>query len=163
MSASTQAETRARIVDILGTSVLHAMGLKESLVAEKTALEHQDVAALELAIQGKSRCVSELQTLESERTGICAAAGFEAGTEQMQSLIAWCDEGSAIAGAWDQLMTIAAECNALNMTNGAIIRLREQHIHSSLSLLRGQAPETDTYGPPDRTRGHFEQRSLAEA
>lgn len=162
MSAATQAETRARIVDILGTSVLHAMGLKESLVAENTALERQDVAALDAAVASKGRCVSELQSLDAERTRLCTVAGFEAGAGQMQSLMAWCDEGSVIANAWDQLMGIAAECNALNMTNGAIIRVREQQVRSGLSLLRGQAPESDTYGHPDRAGSGFEQRTLAE-
>lgn len=163
MPSATKAETRARIVDNLGMSVLHAMALRESLLAEKSALESQDLAALDTVVQNKSRCVTELQTLDTERTKICAAADFEAGASQMQSLIAWCDEESVISNAWDQLMHVAADCNALNLTNGAIIRVREQQIRSSLSLIRGQAPESDTYGHPDRTSSGFEQRSLAEA
>ena len=163
MPAPEQAELRSRIVDVLGTSVLRAMGLRESLVEEKSALEAQDMDALDIAIASKSRCVSELADLDGKRSHLCAAAGFDAGPEQMQNVIAWCDEGSVIANAWDNLMTIAADCNALNMTNGAIIRLREQQIRSSLSLLRGQAPENDTYGHPRAGRSGYEHRSLAEA
>lgn len=163
MSAACRTEIRARIVDVLGTSVLHAMGLKESLIAEKSALEQQDPAALDAAVQTKSQCVNELQSLDAERTGLCAAAGFEAGAGQMESLIAWCDEGAVIANAWDHLMSIAADCNAMNMTNGAIIRVREQQVRSGISLLRGQNPDSDTYGHRDGMSSGFEQRSLAEA
>jgi flagella synthesis protein FlgN len=163
MAAPTQAQLRNSIVDVLGTSVLRAMGLKESLVEEKSALEAQDMDALDNAIASKSRCVSELATLDGKRADLCTLAGFSSGPEQMQSVIEWCDEGFVIANAWDNLMTIAADCNALNMTNGAIIRLREQQIRSSLSLLRGQTPAADTYGPPSQKTSGFEHRSLAEA
>ena len=163
MPAPNQVDLRHRIVDVLGTSVLRAMGLKESLVDEKSALEAEDMDALDSAITSKGRCVSELAELDGERVRLCASAGFEAGPDQMQAVIEWCDEEHAITNAWDELMAIAADCNALNMTNGAIIRLREQQIRSSLSVLRGQAPEIDTYGPQSRGKGGYEQRTLAEA
>ena len=60
-------------------------------------------------------------------------------------------------------MTIAAECDASNMTNGSIIRLRQQQIEAGLTVLRGGEPGQDTYdrhGTGSRGRGH---RSLAEA
>ena len=163
MSSPNRADFRKRLTDVIGTSVLHAMGLRESLVEEKSALERQDLAALDCAVEAKSRCVNDLAALDSKRSGLCTQAGFEAGPEQMQSVMAWCDEGAVIADAWDELMAIAADCNALNMTNGAIIRVREQQIRSSLSVLRGQAPANDTYGHPRKASSGFDQRSLAEA
>ncbi len=163
MTAPTPAEFRKQLADVIGTSVLQAMGLRESLVEEKSALERQDVDALDAAVSAKVRCVNDLAALDRKRSGICARAGFDAGPEQMQAVMTWCDEGSVIANAWDELMAIAADCNALNMTNGAIIRVREQHIRSSLSILRGQAPANDTYGHPHKGTSGFEQRSLAEA
>ncbi len=163
MTSPTPADFRKQLADVIGTSVLHAMGLRESLVDEKSALECQDLAALDTAVEAKSRCVNELAALDSKRSGLCARAGFEAGPEQMQAVMAWCDQGSVIANAWDELLAIATDCNALNMTNGAIIRVREQQIRSSLSVLRGQAPANDTYGHPSNASSGFEQRSLAEA
>jgi len=163
MAAPNQAQVRSEMVDVLGESVLRAMGLKESLEREKSALEHEDMDALDSAVESKGLCVNDLQALDARRTRLCGLAGFDAGPEQMSQLMDWCDEASTIAGAWDELMSIAAECNALNMTNGAIIRVREQQIRSSLSLLRGQSPDADTYGLPTRGTGGFEQRSLAEA
>ena len=163
MTSPVPADFRKRLADVIGTSVLHAMGLRESLVEEKSALERQDLSALDSVVEAKSRCVKDLAALDSKRSGLCAQAGFESGPEQMQAVLAWCDEGSVIANAWDELMAIAADCNALNMTNGAIIRVREQQIRSTLYVLRGHAPANDTYGHPRKASSGFEQRSLAEA
>ena len=163
MSVPSPAELRKQLTDVIGKSVLLAMGLKESLSEEKSALESQDLRALDNAVTTKSHCVNELAALDSKRAGLCTRAGFEAGPDQMQAVMQCCDEESVIANAWAELMAVAADCSALNMTNGAIIRLRDQHIRSSLSILRGQAPANDTYGHPNRESSGFEQRSLAEA
>lgn len=163
MSNSEPDLFRAQVSDLLGTSVLHALGLKESLAAEKAALETQDIDALNEAVANKSRCVTELQSLDSERTTLCAEAGFEKGPDQMDKVMQWCDTDSIIANCWNHLMQLAAECNALNMTNGAIIRARQHQIHANLSVLRGQPPEADTYGREAGGAASNPRRSLAEA
>ena len=154
---------RSQVIDLLGTSVFHALGLKESLVEEKAALEIQDMDALNDAVASKSRCVTELQTLDSTRTDLCVNAGFDQGPEQMDKVMLWCDVDSLIADRWNHLMQLATECNALNMTNGAIIRARQQQIHSNLSVLRGQPPEADTHGRDAGGAAPSLRRSLAEA
>ena len=63
---------------------------------------------------------------------------------------------------WTDLMSIAAEGNTLNLTNGAIIRVRQQQFESSLAVLRGVAPGFDTYGRHGEEPGGFSRRSLAE-
>ncbi len=59
--------------------------------------------------------------------------------------------------------SVAATGSALNLTNGAIIRVRQQHFESSLSVLRGVSPGSDTYGRNGEESGDFSRRSLAEA
>ena len=154
---------RSQVLDLLGTSVFHAMGLKESLVEENGALEQQDMDALNSAVDNKSRCVTALKSLDGQRTRLCANAGFDNGPKQMDNVMLWCDADSVIADRWNHLMQLATECNALNMTNGAIIRVRQQQIHSNLSVLRGQPPEAVTYGREAGGSAPHTQRSLAEA
>ena len=60
-------------------------------------------------------------------------------------------------------MTIATESSARNMTNGAIIRIRQQQFESSLAVIRGVAPGSDTYGRHGGESGDFGRQSLAEA
>ncbi len=75
----------------------------------------------------------------------------------------WCDDADAINSRWQHLLVIAAEGSALNMTNGAIIRVRQQHFESSLSVLRGVTPGSDTYGRGGAEASDFSSRSIAEA
>lgn len=163
MSRPTPAEARTRIVELLGDSVLHALGLKESLQNERKALESQDAEALTQAVTVKSDCVARLAALDDARRSFCTDAGFEAGPDQMQELIGWCDEDAAAANCWTQLMQIAAECNALNLTNGAIIRTRNTMLDANLAVLRGAEAGTDTYGRHGKDAAAMNRRSIAEA
>ena len=163
MTSLSPAEARDTFVDLLNDSVFQALGLKATLEEERQALESQDMERIERAVDDKSVCVSRLQKLDKQRIDLCAATGFSAGPDQMRDLIEWCDEGDLIKNRWDNLMIVAAESSALNMTNGAIIRLRQQQFESSLSVLRGTNPGADTYGRHGGESGGFGHRSLAEA
>lgn len=156
-------EARSKIVDIIGESVLQAIELKESLEDERRALEAQDVNALDTVVGKKSASAEKLHTLDQQRGALCQQWGFPDGHDQMQQLIDWCDEDQLVSTRWAELVDIAAEGSALNLTNGAIIRVRQQHFESSLSVLRGTAPGSDTYDRNGEESGDFSRRSLAEA
>ena len=156
-------EARTRFVALLNDTVFEALGLKEALEEERRALESQEIEAIDRAVEHKSACVSKLQQLDRERIDYCARLGFVAGPNQMSDLIAWCDDNDLIENRWQHLMVVAAESSALNMTNGAIIRVRQQQFESSLSVLRGVTPGTNTYGRHGGESGGFGHRSLAEA
>jgi flagellar biosynthesis/type III secretory pathway chaperone len=163
MNSQSQDDARQQIVEVIGECVYQALGLKESLRDEHLALERQDAEALDLALTTKSQCVSRLQALDEKRSSLCAASGFDAGPEQMERMSEWCDQDSEIGNCWQQLMEIASDCNSLNLTNGAIIRLRRQHIDTSLAVLRGVDQANDTYVSSGGNRGAMNQRSLARA
>jgi len=163
MPAVSPSEARTQIVELLGDTIYHALGLKETLEEERNSLESQDLDGIADAVASKTTCVARLQTLDKKRMQLCGSWGFAAGPEQMQAMIDWCDESELIANRWEQLMIIAAESSALNMTNGAIIRVRQQQFESSLSLIRGVTPGSDTYGRHGEESGDLGRRSLAEA
>jgi flagellar biosynthesis/type III secretory pathway chaperone len=118
---------------------------------------------LRLAVDNKSHCVEALRTLEDQRRDTCASAGFEPGDEQMEQVIDWCDDGLVLANGWQHLLDIAVECNAMNLTNGSIIRSRKQQIENSLAVIRGGAPEAGLYSRDGHGANGSGQRSLAEA
>ena len=163
MTRPTPAEARTTIADIIGRSVSQAAGLKESLEVEREALAQQDTDALDAVVVSKTEYAGKLQALDDERSALCQAWGFTSGPGQMDDLIDWCDEDAVISERWEELMQLAAEGNALNLTNGAIIRLRHQQFETSLSLLRGVTPGSDTYGRNGVEAGDLSRRSLAEA
>ncbi len=163
MARPSPAEARSQIVDILGACVSEALALQESLEVERRALETQDTDALHAIVLSKNDHAEKLGVLDQERNTLCQEWGFAAGPDQMDDLADWCDEDGAIDERWAELVAIAAKGNALNLTNGAIIRLRQQHFETSLSVLRGVAPGSDTYGRNGEESGDFSRRSLAEA
>jgi len=163
VSRISPAEARSQIVDIIGESVLLAMGLRDALVEERQALERQDAEVLTAVVDSKNGAAEKLQLLDRKRADLCQQWGFSDGPDQMTDLISWCDEGQLVSKRWQQLMDIAAEGSALNMTNGAIIRVRQQQFESSLSVLRGVMPGSDTYGRNGEESGDSGRRSLAEA
>ena len=142
---------------------MQAQALKESLEEERAALETQDIATLESIVAKKTRCAETLRALDQERDTLCQQWGFAVGPDQMQQVIDWCDESQTVSSRWAQLIDVAAEGSALNLTNGAIIRVRQQHFESSLSVLRGIAPGAKTYSRDGEGSGDFSRRSLAEA
>jgi len=156
-------EARSQIVDIIDESVLQAMDLRESLEDERLALERQDTDALHAVVISKNERAEKLGDLDRKRTALCQEWGFSVGPDQMDKLMSWCDENDAIGSRWAELMRIAAAGNTLNLTNGAIIRLRQQQFETSLSVLRGVTPGSDTYGRNGEESGDFSRRSLAEA
>ncbi|MGI9232026.1 MAG: flagella synthesis protein FlgN [Woeseiaceae bacterium] len=163
MTRPDPAEARQEIADIIGNSVVEAIALTESLNVERKALEQQDTETLHAVVASKSRHTEQLQSLDDRRSSLCDAWGFDAGPDQMDNLMSWCDEDGVISERWTELLRIAADGNALNLTNGAVIRLRQQQFETSLSVLRGVAPGFDTYGRHGEETGDSSRRSLAEA
>ena len=162
MTRPSPSEARERIVAVLGESVFHALGLKEVLMDERSALELEDADALEQAVESKGRCIDRLQALEKDRATLCEASGFGPGPEQMQEMTGWCDENSVVADGWSHLMDVAAECNQLNLANGAAIRLRQQNTEAGLAVLRGAEQRPATYARTGGGQASGLNRSLAE-
>ncbi len=163
MPAPSSAGARTRFTELLNEMLRYAAALKKILLDERKALESQDTANIEAAIETKGNSVAKLQELDSRRMKLCARNGFATGPEQMQQTIAWCDDGESVAELWEKLLAIAAESSTLNMTNGAIIRVRQQQFESSLSVLRGVTPGADTYGRQGGESSGLGHRSLAQA
>ena len=163
MSGRCPQKARTRIAEVLGDCVYHTLGLKESLRDERSALEEQDADALHDAVATKSQCVNNIQKLEEQRVELCEASGFHAGSLQMEQMFNWCDENVVISNCSDHLLEIAAECNALNLTNGAIINARRHNIESRLAVLRGTDQDSDTYQRSGSGNSGANKRSLAQA
>ena len=163
MSNASPADTRHRIVEILGESVRCALGLKETLVEEREALERRDTLSLNSAAISKTTLISKLATLNQARGEVSERAGFGIGTEKMEALAEWCDDDLLVSNCWQHFREIAGECDALNKTNGAIIHVRRQHVLDGLSLLRGKSRDSSTYTSTGSATNGVAGRSLTEA
>ena len=163
MSPKSHSRNLSRLADVLGACVYQALGLRESLQDERAALEADDLDALQLAVDNKTRCVSELRQLERERSDIASEMGFDPGAAQMDDLTRELGQDATIKSRWQHLLDVASECNTLNMSNGAIIRIRKQQVDAGLAVLRGAEPTAEIYGFDGASAPGYDKRSLAEA
>ena len=163
MPTLSSAQARAQIVALLDDTVTIAGGLQDELVAERRALEQQDMDAIDAVIAGKSSRIDELVRMDKARENLCTSCGFASGPERMNELMNWCDSDDMIKTRWNRLMDIAAESSAINITNGAIIRARQQQFDASLAVLRGTTPGSETYNPDGGESSKFASRSIAQA
>lgn len=163
MSRPTPQDTRTRLEKVINDGVTCALALKKTLGDERAALQRRDTSTLSQAIEIKETQIRELATLEERRGHICAAAGFDAALQDMRAVTDWCDNDLSIHDGWLRLRAIAADCDSLNLGNGAIIRLRQQQIADGLALLRGAEREADIYGPTGVTGNTPAGRAITEA
>ncbi|MDH4047918.1 MAG: flagellar protein FlgN [Gammaproteobacteria bacterium] len=160
LSAST---ARERLQKVLGDSVHCVLDLRDVLLQERGALEQRDTALLGKSADLKESCIRKLAAFEDARGEISRDAGFSASLDDMSALTEWCDKDAVIRNCWSQFTEIARECDALNSTNGAIIRVRRQQILAGLALLRGGEVPVESYGIKGSETTGFGGRELAEA
>ncbi|MGB5247051.1 MAG: flagellar protein FlgN [Woeseia sp.] len=160
MDPVTQSAARARLGRMFESGIAAATAFAMHLDAERKALEAQDLAALEQAARDKQHCLLTLELLENERAALLEESGYQNNHDGMRDLQNWCDRDGALAGQWQSYLQVASKCQQANMTNGAIMRLRQQQIASAIAALSGCSPQT--YGPKG-DNGNRGSRALAEA
>ena len=136
---------------------LQAAGaLKACLLKERKALSGRDPQALEAAISEKARGLQAF----AAALGAENAASATALRETVQTNAGGND---AAAERWQTFLKLAAECNDLNLSNGAAIRLRQRQVVSGIALLRGEKTPSETYGPRGAAADGSAGRPLTEA
>lgn len=163
MSVFTTSQAHAQVVIILDESVDVALRLAQTLADERRALESQDLAMLDDVVVRKSADAEFLKVLDGKREELLAACNLPSGPDRMQELIDWCDENDKINIRWQRLLQITADSSDVNITNGAIIRVRQQHFESSLAVLRGHRTGPETYGRNGEETHDFSRHSIATA
>ena len=146
---------------ILDRSLECANRLLDLLRDERSALQSQDTEQLRAVTASKEQCVQRLESLEAERRSLCAAAGHGGNKAGMKDMLAWCDRSSAVTRAWNRLLQRIRQCDALNQTNGAVGRVRYEHVMSALAVLSGNSGGGALYGPEGEQTGRLERRALA--
>lgn len=154
-------QCNVELLQILDNSLSIATSLEDLLHDERSALESQNSSELMGIITNKEQYVRGLATLESERQALCKTCGFESNASGMQDVLNWCDGSSVVTPVWNSLLQTAKQCEALNNCNGAIGRIRYEHVMSALAVLNGSSSNPAIYGPKGKESARFEQRALA--
>ncbi len=148
---------------IMRDSVNCVIGFREILNDERKGLERQDTMALNESAVKKELCIRKLESLENERAELSVARGYSSGIDDMEPLLAWCDEDSVVKNVWKHFLEVAMTCHELNATNGSIIRLRRSQILSAIEILKGGDFGNETYGRDGNAPAGNTGRSLVQA
>lgn len=163
MTGKSAQDARQQLDRILRDSVQCGTGLREALLAERSALESQDLLQLgEIAVE-KQDFLQKLERLESLRSQVCEAYGFAADPAAMPDFADWCDGDSLLIGYWNDFAALVRECKALNATNGAIVGQRHRQVNSTLAVLRGDFGSNDVYERSGRDNRARTKQILAQA
>lgn len=146
--------------ELLDDGIRGATGFAQDLRAELDALETEDIDALQAAAAGKQSRLEALEGVEAGRRRLLAEQGLADDAGGMRALIDAADTDGSLAERWRRYLKVADDCKQANLTNGAIIRLRQQQVTSALAALAGAEPQT--YGPGGSERPGA-SRQLAEA
>ena len=152
---------RAKLRDVLDRSLKCSKRLEALLQDERSALQSQNAGDLEAVAASTLDCDRNLDPLENERRSLGGSAGFEAGESGMQALLGWCDDGARLEETWHELLQVANRCSLLNQSNGAISRVRQEHVRGALAVLSGVNHNDAMYDANGRDAGRIGQRELA--
>jgi len=162
----TSQDLKSELQSVVGESVYCALGLKDTLIEERDALQRQDSTAIIDAATRKKTCILKLEELENRRAELSEACGYSRSPGDMQSLARDLDDDASdpvLLDCWNHFIDVAHKCFDLNSSNGAIIRVRKTQIMNSLSAIRGGVDDDATYGPGGTEPVTDRARSLAEA
>jgi len=154
---TVSATLRTRLLDLLAQGMRATAELAEQLRHERAALAAGDADAIGTAAAAKQEALAAVEAVEAERLGLLREAAAGKPDSVMEALLVG-DEDTAVA--WQCYLASAADCRHANRTNGAVIRVRQQHIMNAIALLGGN--RADTYGPAGDRRAHA-SRALARA
>ncbi len=155
-------ELRSELGHLLLTYRDQAGNLRDLLEAERRALESPEVDALLSISESKSRCVEEMQVLETQRVDICNRGGVAADDQGMHNLFKFAGDGTRLDALWRETLDITRVCRDLNSINGAISRVRQEHMMAALAALSGHEHQPSLYGPAGREETRYEQRGIGQ-
>lgn len=121
------------------------------LRVEQGALTQGDVEPLPALAERKAALAERLNEIDSERNALLAAQGHGNGRTGMAAWLAANGNDPKLAAAWNAMLALAREAQALNNLNGKLIALRLQVTGDALATLTQQVQNAALYGPDGQT------------
>ena len=128
--------------------------LMEILKQERQALLSSKPEALEQITTIKLQSVNTFKQLGDSLNRLL-------GNESIESLLT--RMGGNLAQRWQQLLTMARECQKNNLANGAIIDERQNYVRHAIKCMFGQEARPSVYGRSGDTQFRPERRIIASA
>jgi flagella synthesis protein FlgN len=155
--------TQQSLEDLLTREVHCTERLLVCLGAERTALTHRDLQALEKTTQDKIQHTRQLELLDQQRQKLVSELGFTADADGLRRCFDSLPRAEALKQLWQQVLNNIQTCQTDNLTNGGILESGRQHTEQALRILRGQsAAAPSLYNPHGDTSADLGQRELGK-
>jgi len=115
--------------------------LLELMRQEAEVLAAPGTAHIEKILEEKQRLLETVNELEQTRQSACVESGLDPNPAQMLHQIIAAGAGTPSREKWDDALGLLESCQQQNLTNGAILQLRQRFTIGALGVLRGA--ETD--------------------
>lgn len=148
---------------LLESEAREASAFVELLKKEQAMLVDGNVDGLLPLVEQKSAFTAKLGSLAEAREKIINDAGAGSGRSGMETYLSRQPDNKALRGRWEALLAVATEAQAMNQTNGKLIRLHLQHNQQAMNALMAAANQATTYGPDGQQRGPGSGRFLGSA
>lgn len=149
--------------ELLEREAREAAAFVELLKKEQAMLVDGNVDGLLPLVDQKSAFTTRLGELGDARERIINGAGAGSGRSGMETYLARQPADKALRSRWETLLAVASEAQALNQTNGKLIRLHLQHNQQAMNTLLAAANQATTYGPDGHQRPAGTGRFLGSA
>jgi flagella synthesis protein FlgN len=124
--------------------------LRSLLEQEQHYLMKAVIEKLEDVAAQKSKLVTRMAQLSSQRHSALAAAGFPAQEEGMEAWLAVAEEPEA-ARLWSGILALTREAKEFNRLNGMLINKQMAYTQGALNALRPPPQSGQIYGPSGQT------------
>ncbi len=155
--------TANRLTELLSKERNHAEQLVQILTDEHEVLRDGEPEALVKISGRKHALVEDLEEIGKRRTVMVHQAGFSEQRDNILQMLSKLGDDHPVQKEWRRLLNSLEECKRQNIVNGGVIELAFRRNSQALSLLRGDSPESTTYGKNGRQGSNTGSRPIAQA
>ena len=137
---------------LLEGEISYTRKLLETLNRETEILVARDISALESFTAEKAELINQLKSIAEQRETLLAELDGEPLKTDDQA-----------AALWQDLMSLAANCQEKNHINGSIIEIGHRQSQQALDILQGTARKPELYDHAGHTTRSGKSSTLARA
>ena len=134
---------------IFDSQITAATQLLELLKKEHDAVADQNADDIEQLLNAKQAQIECLETLTTKQDRLLVEAGFNPSRSTTEKFLIQHDTGGSfeLINLWHRLSDVVMQCRDQNQRNGRLVTLRRRKTEQALNILRGQSPDSQSYGP----------------
>lgn len=151
------------LIGLLESETREASAFVELLRKEQAMLIAGNVEGLLPLVEHKVGFAERLGALADAREKIVNEAGAGSGRAGMETYLSRRPADKDLRQRWEALLALATDAQAMNQTNGRLVRVHLRHNQQAMETLMAATNQATTYGPDGHQRPTGSGRFLGSA